>query len=382
MTKWIALSGPQLERLRNTLVAVFDKPSLSELLLFRLGVNINNVIADSAWTTMVLQLVQKSQQEGWTGDLIITASEARQGHPGLEALKAELGIGKSTSPGESTALEAFVDGVGGLLNPEMLRTRLAAAEAAVCRVSHTKPNGQPYGGTGFLVGPDVMLTNHHVMRYIIDESVPAANVRVLFDYKLHADNTPVNDGNLVPLAEHWLIDSAKHSPTDEQALEQVPDTPADELDYALVRLAEPVGCRPVPSNIPGRDADGAAADDTPRGWIDVSKPPATVGPGAPLFILQHPEIGMMKLAWDPGSVIALNDVKTRIRHRTATLPGSSGSPCFDINFDLVALHHAGDPAESVNVSAAYNQAIPMQAITTLLEQRGLLDTIGQPCPAV
>lgn len=54
-----------------------------------------------------------------------------------------------------------------------------------------------------------------------------------------------------------------------------------------------------------------------------------------------------------------------IRYRTNTLPGSSGSPCFSQGWDLVALHHNGDPEFW---TPTYNAAI-MQAL--LLVQFGI-----------
>ncbi len=89
---------------------------------------------------------------------------------------------------------------------------------------------------------------------------------------------------------------------------------------------------------------------------------------------------MMKLAWDPAGVTAVNPTVTRLRHKTATLPGSSGAPCFNANLDLVALHHAGDPAETPGRPAEYNQAIPIGAIIALLTTRHLAGVLTESCP--
>jgi hypothetical protein len=92
-----------------------------------------------------------------------------------------------------------------------------------------------------------------------------------------------------------------------------------------------------------------------------------------LFILQHPNAEPLKLALDNEAVIAVNGNGTRVRYRTNTEGGSSGSPCFSANWELVALHHAGDPAWVPR----YNEGVPLPAILRLLEQRGKAAVLAQ-----
>jgi hypothetical protein len=83
----------------------------------------------------------------------------------------------------------------------------------------------------------------------------------------------------------------------------------------------------------------------------------------------------LKLALDTEAVIGVNDSGTRVRYRTNTDEGSSGSPCFDDRWNLVALHHAGDPKFAPLYHPEYNQGIPFAAIRALLEQRNKLDLL-------
>lgn len=382
MTTYLQLSGSQQERFEKVLLQLFDLNSLERLLRYRLDVTLYNVVSRGAGEDVVFDLVGVAQRRGWLDDLLLAVSEARSGHPELEALRTELSVGKSTTADGSRALEAFVQGVGGLIDPEVLRVKLARAEAAVCRISYPRPDGRLYGGTGFLVGPDLVMTNYHVMKYVISDEVSPAAVTALFDYKLDGGGQKVNNGNPFGLANPWLVDYSPYSSTDLQSLANVPDTPVDELDYALIRLDQRIGCRPIQTNVPGKAARGTATGDSARGWLDIPVNNPTVDPHAPLMILQHPEIGMMKLSWHPDAVQAVNGSRTRIRHASATLPGSSGSPCFDAAFNVVALHHAGDPAETVEIPATYNQAIPIRAIVSLLSDRGRDGALREQCPAV
>ena len=93
---------------------------------------------------------------------------------------------------------------------------------------------------------------------------------------------------------------------------------------------------------------------------------------APVFIVQHPEEWPLKLAMDTKSVLGTNGNSTRVRYRTNTEKGSSGSPVFDANWNIAALHHSGDRA----IVPVYNQGIPFEAILTLLGQRGKKNLIG------
>jgi len=48
----------------------------------------------------------------------------------------------------------------------------------------------------------------------------------------------------------------------------------------------------------------------------------------------------------------------RVRYNSVTDGGSSGSPCFNYNMDLIAIHHAAD----TSVPSSFNQGVPMRAI--------------------
>ena len=61
-------------------------------------------------------------------------------------------------------------------------------------------------------------------------------------------------------------------------------------------------------------------------------------------------------------------------HRN-TLKGSSGAPCFDAQWNLVALHHAGDPDFDDFHQPEYNQGIPIKAIHEYLNEQGITDIL-------
>lgn len=232
------------------------------------------------------------------------------------------------------------------LDVRIWRDRLGAIERRVCRVDF----GSNALGTGFLVGPDLVLTNWHVVERSVNSGL--GGLSCLFDYMSNAQGARP-DGTRVALHSDALVDSSPYSKAE---LTDRPDDPLpadDELDYALLRLERPIGAEP--------------ADGGPRGWLTLSADAGVPGPGDPLMILQHPDGAPLKLALDTQAILAVNGNGTRIRYATNTDPGSSGSPCFTLDWDLVALHHFGDPAWR---DPKFNQGVPVGKIRHLLDARG------------
>jgi hypothetical protein len=108
-------------------------------------------------------------------------------------------------------------------------------------------------------------------------------------------------------------------------------SPTDALDYAIVRLAVPIGSEPA----------GAAGER--RGWL--APQARALSAGESIFVLQHPRAAPLKVA--SGGLVKAED--RRIWYLANTLNGSSGSPCFSANWELVGLHRAGDDLANVGV---------------------------------
>jgi hypothetical protein len=103
-----------------------------------------------------------------------------------------------------------------------------------------------------------------------------------------------------------------------------------------------------------------------------------LAPEAPLLILQHPDSAPLKLALDMSGVLGPNGNGTRVKYSVNTEGGSSGAPCFNTDWQLVALHHSGDPNFDPDHKPAYNEGIPIGAILALLTERGKRDLLGKP----
>jgi hypothetical protein len=228
------------------------------------------------------------------------------------------------------------------------REQLAHIEGQACRIEY---DGEALG-TGFLVGPDLVLTNYHVLEDVLEERGQAGRVACRFDYKMLRGGS-LSEGTVVPLdTAAWKVDASPYSKAEGLGEPDREPPEADELDFALVRLARPIGREPADAS--------ATADGPKRGWIGIPITLPAFNANMPLIIAQHPDGSPMKLAFDTQAVIGAVHKGRRVRYNTNTEPGSSGSPCFDIDWTLIALHHMGDPGS--RKVKGFNQGIPIHLI--------------------
>ena len=316
-------------------------------------------------------LVQVEAQ-GWLEALARAAHEAVPGNgqladlmlddgltSGARIIAAANGTPSILAETPKVRLERLVRDNSSFIDITQLLGRLSALEGQTCRI---ELEGVPPRaiGTGFLVGPDLVMTNQHV----IDGQAAGAPMICRFDYLVDAGGVQVREGVAVPVAADWLVKASPPDPSDESLDEG--DAPApDNLDFALIRLSRPVGDTPR--------AGDEGPDNRPRGWIGID-PTLQVGQGDDLFILQHPEGTPLKLG--VGRLTGLHGGGLRWRHDVATEGGSSGSPVFNRKLDLVGLHHAGDP--NYFRTALFNQAIPIDRIVGWLQ--GKVDPFWTQAP--
>jgi V8-like Glu-specific endopeptidase len=257
----------------------------------------------------------------------------------------------ATSIATGTNLQDLVQALPQQIGIASFLDRVARAEPCVCRIeipirsADNRP--QVAYGTGFLIANDRVLTNWHVARNIKDHDVAPDKVRLRFGYKKDAQDVEINSGRVYGLAANWLLASSPFAPGDERPQGR-PANP-DELDYALLAVA----------GSPGADSalQNPVLEKSSRGHVNLKAAQPVPAKDLSLFVLGHPDREPMAISM--GRVLYLADNGVRVRHDAYTLGGSSGSPVFDANFQLVALHHAGDPEQG---PAQFNQAVPIMLI--------------------
>jgi hypothetical protein len=365
------LNGPEVIKLRDALVATFNREELLELVLLSINEDLGAIVARGPLKNEARDLVQWADRRDVIPDLVRAAYAARPRDASWRDFQDLYGAGPRVSiqvAGEAhipagatfSGLEAIVKPLLKTVDMDVWRDRYTSIERQVCRV---EIEGAPKG-TGFLIGPDIALTNFHVLESVISDPSRAPLVVFRFDYKRLADGSVLH-GITTTLAQNdWLLDAAKYSRFEGEGRPDDALPAVDELDFAAVRLATAVGSESV--------GPGASVELPKRGWVDLPGVQPPLPRGAPILIAQHPQGEPIKLAIDTESVLCFNGNETRVRYKTNTDKGSSGSPCFDMDWTLVALHHMGDPEWR---NPDYNEGVPIGLIRARLAARGLLRTV-------
>lgn len=360
---------------RDALIDAYPDPrALDSMLQFGLDKRLAHISLAQTLPELARDVINKSEDESWSLELLVAARTFNPHNPELVEFAWQFGLSPQVleqtgegsgaqQPVTQLQLERFVVASNGLQDVVKWRETLGRLEGQVCRVEVPKGNDSDFG-TGFLLAPDVLITNYHVLELVKANLVDPKDVILRFDYKRRGDGLTVNEGVVYRLADDWLIDESPIGPNDFKGEEPDPD----QLDYMLLRVDGEPGNDPVG----GPEVENPDAE--PRGWIRLPKAPPDLAPDTSLFILQHPKGDPLKLAIDTHAIVGVVHGGRRVRYRTNTDAGSSGSPCFDANWNLAALHHMGDPAFG---PAQFNQGVPFTAIVQLLKDRGKDGEIAQ-----
>lgn len=212
----------------------------------------------------------------------------------------------------SASRMTFIDPSDGLaLERIMLKSDLLAinylelgfiASRPVCRIQVIDPHGQSEGAaTGFLVGSNLLMTNNHVLQK------PEMAIKSLAEFDFEDDT-------------NWHCRPTK---TFELRPNEVFVTDED-LDFTVVALASTASDGTLLSNY---------------GILRLVEETGKVQKGECVSIIEHAEGGLKQCCIRENEVVDIFD--SWMHYLTDTQPGASGSPVFNDQWLVVALHHSG-----------------------------------------
>ena len=293
------------------------------------------------------QALLHAQQKTWFNDLIdaILANRLDDGRIATALANA--------APG--APLQQMINAFAGFMPAHVAVRGLDQASRWTGKIVVAGPNG-PTSGTGVLISNNRMLTAWHVVRDLFDtdsagELQPNENggsrIEVVFDDFMELigrGSTLLGRGERrVKGHKNWCVFFSRCHQTELAAM-----LPADleELngfwDYAIIRLAEPIGFE--------------------RGWVNPDDRAVVPRPQDQVVLVQFPGGRQMRLAFNniaappPPQQGAIP--RLRFLHLLNALPGSSGGPCFDKTFSFFGFHQG----EWTGVNPLTNRGVPLTGV--------------------
>lgn len=213
-----------------------------------------------------------------------------------------------------------------LLSSEFLALG-ARVRHSVGRISIHTPLGSGFG-TGFLISPNLLMTNNHVL----ESETAAADSFIEFDLFSEGDGTTYS---FAP--NQFFITNER-------------------LDFTIVAI----------------EPEGSGEPLGSRGWSPLIEGSGKALIGDPVNIIQHPRGRVQEVSFRMNKVVDRVG-KDFLHYRTDTEPGSSGSPVYNDQWQLAALHHAGVPGKRDSkgniIDWAANEGIRISAIVSFLKKQ-------------
>lgn len=317
------LTADQFEQWHQAIVDGYRFSSLETMVQLKLGKDLYQDISppNQTFDKAVVNLISWAQQVDRQGDLIRAAHARNDSNKLIQKALADYeasdSFEKIVRPKDPSW---FVDG-------DTWRRKWEQTEWAVCRVEFQNEAL----GTGFLIGTDLVITNHHV---VFDRDagsfLPHSEVGFHFGYR-------VLKGDEIEGVRCRAVEAHPNSADPWP----VCFSESGQLDFAVVRLNRKVGDEKV----------GNYQDASKRGWLTPEA--KTFHGGETLAIIQHPKGAPLKTAF--GSYLSTDGF--RVCYDVNTDNGSSGSPVILNDWSVAALHNKAGHNEQ-NCGILFRDILP------------------------
>jgi Trypsin-like peptidase domain len=340
----LKIPGMDSYSMRSSLLQGLPSPSLvRDQTIPRL--DLNNIISG-------LQQLGRLDDQGGTRPLILVTDNALQYvseggevantlHEVKEALTAYYGGDvqpdlQPLPPGQQEALIFGLERDNRLPVRFIERALLASksiARLSVPRIMSGKPvPGRSYG-TGWLIAPGLLITNHHVIEGRDRRREGPAQRK---DFEAQAGQI-----------EAWFDFHDKENGTALSCQGASLKVDNEQLDYAILQLSE---AKKVANRVPFR----------------IAPQPSPLERGSRLNIAQHSGGGPLQYAIRNNFFVQIGRTPEFIRYQTDTEGGASGSPVCNDAWQVIALHHASQPVPPSQVPQEVIDGNPVK-VTVLNE---------------
>lgn len=328
----------RIQELHGSLAASIYKESDIEMLVMQAGVPPYDIPWGGSARRTWFAAMNEAAGRGALRDLVYKAVNR---YPQLESRVTELlaskpVVGAPVPAGDPATLAAgdprwrnfsadnrerrIVESQDTMLDVSFLQRGVESAKA-VCRLTGAF-GGRVYHGTAFRIGPRMLLTNHHVLHDWDNGEAPPTSVLTEFGYELDINGklrTPIQ----VPCDVTTIRGEREH-------------------DFAVIEIS---------TTMP------------PDAATLLLSPDVTVDVDSRVNIIQHPLGLPKKLALAHNLVRSVTE--DVVQYWTDTEAGSSGSPVFDDDWRVVALHHQWVESPPDEGTAYRNQG---RAISKVIER--------------
>jgi len=277
----------------------------------------------------------------------VKAFEVARENNWLPQLVEQLSVSRFFSENDQTitSLQGILNPSEGFDDPSQIQAGLLRLMRQVCLV--TVDDGAQ--GSGFLIGPNAVMTSWHVIAALLDSDGnpkpgSAKQLRVKFD---HLSNRDIPEPFHV-IGDEWLSESSPcHAQESAQidaatTADSTSDALAGYLDFAIIRL----------QSCPGSE----------RGYVNLAD---AVHPkkGQKGYVVQHPQAFQQRISAGEFSGFRPDTNDERLLYTMNTLGGSSGGVVVDSRFRLVALHQGEVPGKG-GAKPEFNTGIVARRISS------------------